>query len=379
MKYSLKLVTLLSAATLSVNAFSGETLKSKVDEQAHTLMERYNIPGMSFAVVIDGKAHIYNYGYADLEKKLPVTDSTIFELGSISKTISSTMISYAVQTHTLFFSDKVEKYVPELQGTTIGQTDIATMATYTAGGLPLQFPNGVTNYEEMISYYKEWKPEFSPKTSRLYSNVSIGLSGYIAAISLKGDYSKLVEEKIFPSLNMTDSYIDVPKDKKPNYAWGYNAKGEAVHVSPGMLDAEAYGVKSTTTDLAKFLQANMGLKNIDPTMQKALNGTRKGHYDASSFTQGIGWEMYNYPFTLDTLLEGNSTDTIVDPKPISKSEFEGKVMNDAWVNKTGSTNGFGGYIAFVPSKKAGIVILANKYYPNDERIEAAYKILKSAI
>ncbi|NRF27104.1 beta-lactamase [Vibrio coralliilyticus] len=379
MKHSLKLVTLLSVAALSSNVYAGETLKSKVDEQAHTLMDKHNIPGMSFAVIIDGKAHIYNYGYADLEKKLPVTDDTIFELGSISKTISSTMISYAVQTKALSMSDKVEKYIPELRGTTIGQTDIETIANYTAGGLPLQFPNGVTNYEQMIAYYKNWKQEFTPKTSRLYSNVSIGLSGHIAAVSLENDYSRLAEEKIFPSLNMANSYIDVPKNKVTNYAYGYNAKGEAIRVSPGMLDAEAYGVKSTTTDLAKFIQANMGLSDIDPTMQKALNATRKGYYDASSFTQGLGWEMYSYPFSLNMLLEGNSTDTIINPKSISKSEFEGKVMDDAWVNKTGSTNGFGGYIAYVPSEKAGIVILANKYYPNNERIEAAYKILKSAI
>ena len=360
-------------------ADNNDHLKSTVDQQAKLLMNEHNISGMAFGIIIDGKSHFYHYGLADKKAKIPVSENTIFELGSISKTFAATLASYSELNGTLKLEDTADKYIPYLKNSAIGNTKLINLATYSAGGLPLQVPDDVKNNKELLRYYKSWQPVFPINSKRLYSNASIGLFGYISALSMDADYTQLMEEKILPSLNMPNTFINVPSDKMSDYAFGYNAAGDAIRVNPGMLDAEAYGIKSTITDMTHFMAANMGLVPLDKDIQQALDNNRKGYYQASTFTQGLGWEMYPYPTQLDTLLEGNSMDVVLKPQAIKTDNHPTAVLNNVWVNKTGATNGFGGYIAYIPAEKSGIVILANKNYPNADRVKAAYTILESAI
>ncbi|MGM8938614.1 class C beta-lactamase [Psychrobacter glaciei] len=369
--------SLLSGAVQAAD--NNDHLKSTVDQQAKLLMNEHNISGMAFGIIVDGKSHLYHYGLADKKAKIPVSENTIFELGSISKTFAATLASYSELNGTLALEDTADKYIPYLKNSAIGNTKLINLATYSAGGLPLQVPDDVKNNEELLRYYKSWQPVFPINSKRLYSNASIGLFGYISALSMDADYTQLMEEKILPSLNMPNTFINVPSDKMADYAFGYNAAGDAIRVNPGMLDAEAYGIKSTITDMTHFMAANMGLVPLDKNIQQALNNNRKGYYQASTFTQGLGWEMYPYPTQLDTLLEGNSMDVVLKPQAIKTDNHPTAVLNNVWVNKTGATNGFGGYIAYIPAEKSGIVILANKNYPNADRVKAAYTILESAI
>ncbi|MGO2369298.1 MAG: serine hydrolase, partial [Serratia sp. (in: enterobacteria)] len=48
----------------------------------------------------------------------------------------------------------------------------------------------------------------------------------------------------------------------------------------------------------------------------------------------------------------------------------------SWYNKTGSTGGFSTYAVFIPSQKIAVVMLANKWFPNDDRVAATYRIVQ---
>ncbi|MCR9936848.1 beta-lactamase [Vibrio antiquarius] len=382
MKLNNALVAILSLTSFVTFAKTELTvssqLKSVVDECAKGLMNEYDIPGLAVAVTIDGKRYFYNYGFADESKGSLVTNDTIFELGSISKTFAATLTGYAQEKGELNMDDKVKDYIPELKNSVLGNTKLVHVATYTAGGLPLQFPSEVTNDAEMMQYYKTWKPEYEAGTKRKYSNPSIGLFGYIGALSMKSDYTEMMETVILPELGMTNTFVDVPKDKLNNYAFGYSSEGKPVRVNPGILDAQAYGIKSTSLDMLQYIEANMGQAQLNTDIENALERTHTKYFDTDTFTQAVGWEGYNYPVSLSQLLKGNSSDVILNAKPVQASE-SGTLGRDVWYNKTGSTGGFGAYVAYVPSEKIGIVILANKNYPNAERVEAAYNIISSVV
>ncbi|HHX8298764.1 TPA: class C beta-lactamase [Vibrio diabolicus] len=382
MKLNNALVAILSLTSFVTFAKTELTvssqLKSVVDECAKGLINEYDIPGLAVAVTIDGKRYFYNYGFADESKGSLVTNDTIFELGSISKTFAATLTGYAQEKGKLNMDDKVKDYIPELENSVLGNTKLVHVATYTAGGLPLQFPSEVTNDAEMMQYYKTWKPEHEAGTKRKYSNPSIGLFGYIGALSMKSDYTEMMETVILPELGMTNTFVDVPKDKLNNYAFGYSSEGKPVRVNPGILDAQAYGIKSTSLDMLQYIEANMGQAQLNTDIENALERTHTKYFDTDTFTQAVGWEGYNYPVSLSQLLKGNSSDVILNAKPVQASE-SGTLGRDVWYNKTGSTGGFGAYVAYVPSEKIGIVILANKNYPNAERVEAAYNIISSVV
>ncbi|MFH4364581.1 class C beta-lactamase [Vibrio diabolicus] len=382
MKLNNALVAILSLTSFVTFAKTESTvssqLKSVVDECAKGLMNEYDIPGLAVAVTIDGKRYFYNYGFADESKGSLVTNDTIFELGSISKTFAATLTGYAQEKGKLNMDDKVKDYIPELENSVLGNTKLVHVATYTAGGLPLQFPSEVTNDAEMMQYYKTWKPEYEAGTKRKYSNPSIGLFGYIGALSMKSDYTEMMETVILPELGMTNTFVDVPKDQLNNYAFGYSSEGKPVRVNPGILDAQAYGIKSTSLDMLQYIEANMGQAQLNSDIENALERTHTKYFDTDTFTQTVGWEGYDYPVSLSQLLKGNSSDVILNAKPVQAS-VSGTLGRDVWYNKTGSTGGFGAYVAYVPSEKIGIVILANKNYPNAERVEAAYNIISSVV
>jgi len=354
---------------------SHDRLAQIVSEAIRPVMEEYNVPGMAVAVTVQGQRSYFNYGVASKESGQKVTEDTLFEIGSISKTFTATLASYAQVTGALSFSDKATRYMPALAGSSFDQISLLDLGTYAAGGLPLQFPDGVTDQDTMIAYYRNWHPSYPAGTHRQYSNPSIGLFGHLAARSMGKPFDDLMEHMLFPALGLKRTYIRVPQDRMGDYAYGYSKDGKPIRVSPGIWDSEAYGVKTTSADLIRFAEANMNGSTLDGTMQRAIRATHTGYYNVGDMTQGLAWEMFAYPTDLDRLLAGNSVQVSFKTNEVTRFDAPRPPRKDVLINKTGSTNGFGAYVAFVPAKDIGIVMLANRNYPIPARVKAAHRIL----
>ncbi|MFQ2147843.1 FOX/MOX family class C beta-lactamase [Aeromonas jandaei] len=371
-------LSLLTLGSLLISSFASAAqdvpLATIVDGTIQPVLKEYRIPGMAVAVLKDGKAHYFNYGVANREIGQRVSEQTLFEIGSVSKTYTSTLGAYAVVKGGFKLDDKVSRHASWLKGSAFDGITMAELATYSAGGLPLQFPDEVESVEQMQAYYRQWTPAYQPGSHRQYSNPSIGLFGYLAASSLQQPFARLMEQTLLPGLGMHHTYLEVPKQAMGDYAYGYSKEDKPIRVNPGMLADEAYGIKTSSADLLAFVKANISGVD-DKALQQAISLTHQGRYSVGEMTQGLGWESYAYPVSEQTLLAGNSSAVIYNANPVKPVAASQETGGARLYNKTGSTNGFGAYVAFVPARGIGIVMLANRNYPNDARVKAAYAIL----
>ena len=370
MIFTLCVISALTSATPDPR----DGVRRAVTTVVQPVMARYRIPGMAVGVVVAGKSYVFNYGVASNQTRDPVTNDTLFELGSISKTLTATLASYAQVRSDLSLSDKVGKYLPALRGREFGDVTLLELGTHTPGGLPLQVPGDVRNDDELLQYLARWRPTYAPGTYRTYTNIGIGTLGLITAKSMGGSFDALIERDIFAPIGMKNTYIEVPEAKMADYAQGYTGDGSPIRMAPGTLWSEAYGVRATAADVLRFLKANMNMLSLDANLQRALIETQTGYFKAGVLTQDLIWEQFAYPAALKTLLAGNSSTMLFDPTPAVKITPPAEPGSDVWINKTGSTNGFSAYAAFIPKKRFAIVMLANKSFPIPDRVAAAYNI-----
>lgn len=376
-KISYLLLTSLFIFNTSIyagNTSKDQEIKQLVDQNFKPLLEKYNVPGMAVGIIQNNKKYETYYGLQSVQDKKAVNSNTIFELGSVSKLFTATAGAYAKNTGKISFDDTPGKYWKELKNTPIDQVNLLQLATYTSGNLALQFPDEVQTDQQVLTFFKDWKPKNPIGEYRQYSNPSIGLFGEIVGLSMKQPFSQVLEKTIFPDLGLKHSYVNVPKTQMQNYAFGYNQENQPIRVNPGPLDAPAYGVKSTLPDMLSFIHANLNPQKYPANIQRAINETHQGRYQVNSMYQALGWEEFAYPATLQTLLDSNSEQIVMKPNKVTAISKEPSVK---MYHKTGSTNGFGTYVVFIPKENIGLVMLTNKRIPNEERIKVAYAVLNA--
>ncbi|KAI1693555.1 beta-lactamase domain-containing protein [Ditylenchus destructor] len=348
----------LGAAALFLAAghcLAADDLRAVVDASIKPLMQQQSIPGLVVGIVKDGKTQYFNYGVASKDARQPVSENTLFEIGSRS-------------------GQPVPSGVAQQQ---FDHISVLNLGTYTPGGLPLQFPREADNNQHMISYFQQWKPDFAPGTHAPVLQPKPGPVRLPGSASLKQPFDQVMEKTLLPKLGLKHTFVKVPDSQMNLYAQGYGKDGKPVRVGPGAMDSEAYGIKTSAADLLHYVSVNINPASLEKPLQQAIATTHTGYYNVNGMTQGLGWKCIPTRSSWTPCWTAIRQKGPMEPNPVNWLTPPQAPHADTLLNKTGSTSGFGTYVAYVPSKAMGVVILANKNYPIAERVKVAHAILSA--
>ncbi|MED3832030.1 serine hydrolase [Peribacillus frigoritolerans] len=259
-----------SESTANIQMTKGPNNKKEIESFADPLfeekMKKFNVNGSSFVVVHDGKVVVNKgYGYADKEKKIPVTKDTVFQIGSVTKTFTALAVMQQVDKGKIKLDQDVQKYfgglkMPNQTGKPLTLFD---MLTYTSG---VDFPDltNITGPEyinnnnsiPMKEFFSKQMPTVvrPPGEVYTYDNVGFALAGFAVENATNTPFSKYMEKNIFKPLDMKSTSMSFTPDLLEKMATPYGPTGDPIPASgSGLRDTPQGGILSTAEDMSKYM------------------------------------------------------------------------------------------------------------------------------
>jgi CubicO group peptidase (beta-lactamase class C family) len=249
-----------------------------------------------------------------------VAPDAVFEIGSITKAFTGTLLADMVREGLVAFEDPVARYVPEAPP----DITLEHLATHTSG-LP-RLPKGLRLRDRKDPYAKLdlraaiplTRPKRPPGAKAVYSNYGMGLLGFALAQRAGTTYGELVRERIAAPLNLTHTALDTP-----GLVQGHTRFGRPT--PPWNLTdlAGAGGLRSTAPDLLEFLALHW---RDDTPLAEAAHEARRPRTKLGRMQIGLAWV----------------------------------ILPDGTVAHDGGTGGFRTFAAANPDTRTAVVVLSNQ-------------------
>jgi len=311
--------------------------------------------GTIIAVSLRGHRYFFPYGKAT-DAGAPITRETVMEIGSCTKTFTTTLFALAIKRNQIVPDAPAQKYMPNGYTLRAQQLTPLELADFTSGmpDDPTNLPRGLEQ-RSIASYtvrdFLTWASNYEPRT-RLpapykYSNAGIGLLSYLVATATGKTWEEQLNSEILEPLGMADTTLRPTPEQQRQLAGGHNRAGQDAPRWPVYAWYAAGGLRSTAHDMISFGEAYLGHNEV--------NGRPV------------------------------STELIAAMQLAQKPIFtmpNGNKQAMAWVNdvrapvilKNGGTAGFGSGIAICPTKDAAIFIGMNQV--GAQPVEKAVEILR---
>jgi len=304
----------LSAALLAAGCtprnVPAKDLGADIDEVAATLIKQPLLHSTSIAVVHRGKEFIRHHGDMETGKPGPPTDATLYEIGSLSKTLAGTLMAKAVLENRVGLDDDVRRYLqgdyPNLQFT--GEPiRIRHLLTHTSG-LPNMLPERANTVladftdartpGELNALYAGYgkdaffrdlhgvQIEHAPGKDYAYSSAGTQLAAHILEVVYAQDYEALLRSFLRDSAGMREVAIKLSDTQIPRLAAGYHSDNPVPTTPMPQLPWGASGnVKATVPEMLKYLKFQLAAGPVVAESHRAL-----ATFDPE-FSVGYSWNI----------------------------------------------------------------------------------------
>lgn len=233
---------------------------NRIDSIMNQLMTKYNITGSSIAIVDNNQiAFAKEYGFADRKNKEAATENTIYNIASITKTLTALAIMKLYEEKKIDLNKSAKDYLTELKMNSLVENGdilkIKNLLLHTSG-LPDDIKNGMM-YNEVISLWKvieELNKQVltQPAKQKMnYSNIGYDLLGLIIERVSGKKYEDYIRGNILNTLSMTNTSFEQKLDD-PHYSKAYK-KDSTENENPRIRDVPVGGLFSNTPDMSKFM------------------------------------------------------------------------------------------------------------------------------
>ncbi len=317
-------------------------------------LKEYQVPGAAVAVVRDGQVSLVKgYGVRDVTKPGVVDGNTIFQLASVTKTLTAAAAATVVDQGKLDWDKPIFNYLPEFVGYDpymtrwLTERDLLAQRTGWPAFTGDQLDSFGYDRAEILRRLRFFKPRYSLREVAQYSNPGFFVAGEVGARCAKQSWNDLVEQSLFKPLEMSRSGTVIKALQDPNAAAAHAlVSGKITVVEPTELDVT--GAASSGTSSAA---------DMSKLMLMFLN---KGTYNGRRILK---------PETVEEIFKRSMVSAIdfTDLPPISdKTGFYYGLGVGSYdyarhqiIEKGGALAGVRTIIVLVPDKNAGIVVLAN--------------------
>jgi CubicO group peptidase (beta-lactamase class C family) len=319
-------------------------IDKQVDEIARPYIQKANTVGLSIGVFKDGQISIYNYGETARGNKQLPTAGTIYEIGSITKTFTATLLAYYANEGKVKLTDPITKYLPDSVKTNaaLNAVTLLSLSNHTSGlaRIPenLQFdsasaanPYKSYNKKLLYSYLKTSKLNSKPGEQYAYSNLGVGLLGTILSQVSGKTFEQMVQEVICTPLGIKNTIQHLTALQQPRFTKVYSQYGDATVAWDFDALAACGALHSTINDLMIYAKANINAGN--DKLSKAFDLTHQITYSKDAKI-ALGWHII--------LVDGVE-----------------------YVFHNGGTYGSSSFLAFNAEKKLAVVVLSNEAESTD--------------